>query len=80
VLETLDIVEIIEDAININRVSLTRHGVSLVREFEPVPPVQMDRHKVLPILVNLLSKCQTCAQSGGAGQAVDGARWPGRRA
>ncbi|HRH97873.1 MAG TPA: ATP-binding protein [Prosthecobacter sp.] len=65
VLETLDIVEIIEDAININRVSLTRHGVSLVREFEPVPPVQMDRHKVLPILVNLLSNAKHALDQAG---------------
>ncbi|MDI1315597.1 ATP-binding protein [Prosthecobacter sp.] len=55
ILETLDVVEIIEDAINISTASLTRHEVALVREFESVPPVVLDRHKVMPILVNLLS-------------------------
>ncbi len=63
--ETLDVVEIIEDAINICGISLTRHGVSLVREFQEVPPVVLDRHKVMPILVNLLSNAtQALAQAG----------------
>ncbi len=58
VLETLDVVEIIEDAIHISSTSIMRHGVSLVREFEPVPLVVLDRHKVMPILVNLLSNAK----------------------
>lgn len=63
VLETLDVVEIIEDAISISSASLSRHGVSLVREFEAVPPVVVDRHKMMPILVNLLSNAtQALAQ------------------
>lgn len=63
VLETLDVVEIIEDAINMSSTSLSRHGVTLVREFEAVPPVVLDRHKVMPILVNLLSNAtQALAQ------------------
>ena len=69
VLETLDVVEIIEDAINMSSTSLSRHGVSLVREFEAVPPVVLDRHKVMPILVNLLSNAtQALAQQGNAKQ------------
>lgn len=69
VLETLDMVEIIEDAISISSTSLSRHGVSLVREFQAVPPVVLDRHKVMPILVNLLSNAtQALAQQGNAKQ------------
>ena len=58
VLEKVEIVEIIEDAIHISSASIARHGVSLVREFQPVPPVVLDRHKVMPILVNLLSNAK----------------------
>jgi len=67
VLETLDVVELIEDAIHISSASLMRHGVSLVREFEPVPPVVLDRHKVLPILVNLLSNAKHALGKAGEG-------------
>ncbi len=63
--ETLNVVEIIEDAINISSTSLSRHGVSLVREFETIPPVVVDRHKVLPILVNLLSNAKHALDQGG---------------
>lgn len=66
VLEMLDVEEIIEDAINISSASLTRHGVSLVREFETVPSVLLDRHKMLPILVNLLSNARHAFDEEGA--------------
>ena len=33
---------------------VTRHDVELVRDFEKVPPVNLDKHKVLQILVNLI--------------------------
>ncbi len=65
VLETLPVVEIVEGAININSASITRHGVTLVREFEKVPPVLVDRHKVLPILVNLLSNAKHALDHAG---------------
>ena len=69
VFETLDVVEIIEDAISISSSSLSRHEVSLVREFEAVPPVVVDRHKMMPILVNLLSNAtQALAQQENAKQ------------
>jgi len=70
ILETLDVVEIIEDAINISSASLTRHGVSLVREFETVPPVVLDRHKVMPILVNLLSNAKHALDQPGNGKEL----------
>jgi signal transduction histidine kinase len=70
ILETLDVGEIIEDAINISRASLTRHGVSLVREFETVPPVVLDRHKVMPILVNLLSNAKHALDQPGNGKEL----------
>ncbi|WP_395730788.1 sensor histidine kinase [Prosthecobacter sp.] len=67
VLEKLDVVEIIEDAINMSSSSFSRHGVSLVREFEAVPFIMLDRHKVMPVLVNLLSNAtQALAQQENA--------------
>jgi hypothetical protein len=31
-----------------------RHGIVLERRFSPAPPVRVDRHRVLQILINLL--------------------------
>lgn len=53
--EQTSLVEVIEDAIQINSAGLDRHGVRLVREYEALPPVQVNKQKTLQILVNLLS-------------------------
>ena len=54
VLERVPVVELLEDAIQINFAAFQRHEIRLVREFGPVPPVLVDRHKVLQVLINLL--------------------------
>jgi signal transduction histidine kinase len=53
--EQVAVTEIIEDAIQINKAGLDRHGVRLVREYEDLPPIQVNKQKVLQVLVNLLS-------------------------
>lgn len=57
--------EVIEDAVRINLAALTRHGVQLVRQWaESLPEIIAERHKILQILVNLLSNAKyACAQS-----------------
>jgi PAS domain S-box-containing protein len=52
--ESVDVLQLVEDALRINAAALTRHSVELRREFEPVPPILVDKHKVLQILVNLI--------------------------
>jgi PAS domain S-box-containing protein len=54
VVETLPAAELVEDAIRLNLGAFERHGITVVRDFRPVPPVTVDKHKVLQILVNLL--------------------------
>ncbi len=58
VLEALDPTSLVEDALQINRAALDRHAIQLVRDYHPVPQVLMDRHKVLQILVNLISNAK----------------------
>jgi PAS domain S-box-containing protein len=54
VVETLSPRELMEDAIRMNEVALNRHGVNLVRDFQTVPEVSVDKHKVLQVLTNLI--------------------------
>jgi PAS domain S-box-containing protein len=49
---------LIEDAVRINREALERHRITLLREFAPAPPLLIEKHKVLEILVNLLSNAK----------------------
>jgi signal transduction histidine kinase len=65
VLETGSLAEIVEDALRMHHEALARHQVQVVRKFEEVPAVTIDRHKVLQILFNLLENAKyACEDSG----------------
>ena len=47
--------------------ALNRHGVEVVRDFEKVPPMNVEKHKILQILINLLRNAKyACDESGRA--------------
>lgn len=54
IIETLSIRNLVEDALQMHTAALARHGILLVREYQSVPVISMDKHKVLQILVNLI--------------------------
>ena len=59
---------LIEDALRINREVLERQQITVVREFSPAPPLLIEKHKVLEILVNLLSNARyACDERPGGG-------------
>ncbi|HTD67268.1 MAG TPA: PAS domain S-box protein [Candidatus Limnocylindria bacterium] len=65
VTETLNISDLVEDALRMNAGALTRHEVKVIREFADVPPVTIDKHKVLQVLVNLIRNAKyACDDSG----------------
>jgi PAS domain S-box-containing protein len=69
--ETVDLAALVEDSLTINRGALALPGVTLTREFEEVPPMTIDRHQVLQILVNLVRNAQyACDASGRSDQCV----------
>ncbi len=56
--------EMVEDALRMNSPALTRHEVSLAREFIDDPTIIVDKHTVLQILVNLIRNAQyACEES-----------------
>jgi C4-dicarboxylate-specific signal transduction histidine kinase len=54
ILETLPPADLVEDALRMNWGAFERHGIRIVRRFGEVPPVTVDRHGVLQILINLM--------------------------
>jgi signal transduction histidine kinase len=56
--ETFSLPEVIEDAINMNILALGRHGVTIEKQYGDCPAVFSDKHKVLQILVNLISNAK----------------------
>ena len=65
VTETVEVVDLVEDSLRLNAGAFARHGVTLQREFGAVPPINVDKHKVLQILVNLVRNAKyACDDSG----------------
>ncbi|MBN1207146.1 MAG: PAS domain S-box protein [Myxococcaceae bacterium] len=58
ILEECDLSQLIEDALHIQAPALQRHGISVTREFTPLAKVRVDKHKVLQILINLISNAR----------------------
>jgi len=69
--ETVSVVDLVEDSIRLNAEAFTRHGIALEREFEPVPSITVDKHRVLQILVNLIRNAKhACDDSKRADKRV----------
>jgi len=52
--ELVNIRDLVEDSLRINAGAMTRHGVEIIREYETLPPMQVEKHKIMQVLVNLL--------------------------
>jgi C4-dicarboxylate-specific signal transduction histidine kinase len=64
VLESLPIVDLVEDAVRMHVGSMERHNVKMLREYSETPLILVDKHKVLQILVNLISNAKhACTDS-----------------
>jgi len=65
VTELVKLTDLVEDALRMNTGALARHDVQVVREYEEVNPIALDKHKVLQILVNLIRNAKyACDESG----------------
>jgi PAS domain S-box-containing protein len=53
VIESLPAAELVADALEMNGAAFARHKVEVIQEFEEVPLVRVDKHKVLQILINV---------------------------
>jgi signal transduction histidine kinase len=60
--EIIDVVNLVEDSLRMNESSLSRHHVEVVREFENVPPMNVEKHKLLQILMNLVRNAKQACQ------------------
>jgi C4-dicarboxylate-specific signal transduction histidine kinase len=68
--ENLELHALVEDALRMSSTSLTRHQVEVVREFQPIPPVLADRHKVLQILINLVNNAKQAMDAQAEGRRL----------
>jgi PAS domain S-box-containing protein len=70
VLEQVAPAELVEDAIKINADEYARRRLRVVRQFEDLPLILADKHKILQILVNLLNNAMHACQGDKEDQQV----------
>ena len=56
--EEVDLADVLDGAIKLNDASFVRHNVQIVREFDDVAPMVLDKHRLLQILVNLIGNAK----------------------
>jgi len=67
VTEAVDVAELLDNAVAIHFADMT--DVSIRREYEPLVPLTLDRHKLIQILGNLLSNARHALKAGGGGRS-----------
>jgi signal transduction histidine kinase len=61
-MEECDLSQVLEDALRLQLPELERQGISLSRDMSPLPALQMDKHKVLHILIHLISNAMSAME------------------
>lgn len=72
VVEKVNPVDLVEDAVRMNDAALRRHEVGLVRDFAPtIKNITAEKQKILQILINLIRNAKyACAESNRADKLV----------
>jgi len=60
--EMINVASLVEDSLRMHEAGLNRHGVKVIRELEDVPLMNVEKHKILQILVNLLRNAKHACQ------------------
>jgi signal transduction histidine kinase len=58
IIESIRVQDVVDDAVRMNAESFARSGVSVVKEIADVPPLPLDKHRMLLIMVNLIKNAQ----------------------
>jgi signal transduction histidine kinase len=71
IIDLVDMRALVEDSLRMNEGAFSRHGVTVERDFAEVPSLQVDKHKVLQILVNVIRNAKyACAEMKGGRKRV----------
>jgi signal transduction histidine kinase len=66
--EKIEVAEILEDALRMNAGALARHEVKVLRDYSVVPALYTDKHKLMQILVNLVSNAKYACDNSNANE------------
>ncbi|WP_207282169.1 DAHL domain-containing protein [Pseudomonas sp. FW300-N2F2] len=57
-IEPLNVSDLFEDALRMNSGALSRHHVTVIKDYQHVPAIMGDKHRLLLILINLISNAK----------------------
>jgi len=66
VIESIRLPDLVDDALDMHKGAMGRHSIKVIREYNDTPPILVDKHKVLQILINLLHNSKYAVDEGGA--------------
>jgi signal transduction histidine kinase len=69
-IETFEVHQLLDDALKLSAASRTQDAIDIVRDLDALPPVRLDRHKALQILVNLLTNARDAVMSNPGGRCI----------
>jgi signal transduction histidine kinase len=64
VIESIHLADLVDDALDIHKGAMGRHSIKVIREYDDTPPILVDKHKVLQILINLLHNSKYAVDEG----------------
>ena len=68
VIEAVALPQLLDDAIKLNSASLVKYDIDVIREYEDLPEIRIDKQRVLQILVNLVTNAKDALIESGATQ------------
>lgn len=57
-IEPLNVADLFEDALRMNSGALSRHQVTVTKDYQDIPMIMGDKHRLLLILINLISNAK----------------------
>ena len=63
--EKVSVSELVESALKMHNGAYQRHSIRITRDYDEVPPIMVDRHKVLQILINIFQNAKYACDDGG---------------
>ena len=61
---------LMDEALQMNVAALSRHQVQIVRDYQPAPPILVEKGKVLQILINLISNAKYACDEAHLGDGL----------
>ena len=63
--EKVEVSDLAESALKMHAAAYQRHSVRILREYDEIAPIFVDRHKVLQILINIFQNAKYACDDGG---------------